>query len=74
MNDSSLCGNRQRLISARKEARQVVHEPDTRIIEVKRGDAILRSATDRHPSGSLRLPIPFQDGCDYSFSNGMCSA
>ncbi len=74
IDDSFLCGNRQRLIAARKEAKQIVHESDVIIIEVKNGDAILRSATDLHPSGSLRMAIPFRERCAYSFTGGMCVA
>ncbi len=58
-----------------KEARCATPETDLLIAEIAKLDATeatLRSVTDFHPTGSLRMSIPFRQGCAYSFSKGKC--
>ncbi len=40
------------------------------LVEENNGNAILRSATEFQPAGALRMPIPYQYGCAYTFAKG----
>ncbi len=40
------------------------------LVEVNNGEAILRSATELQPTGTLRMPIHYRDDCAYTFVNG----
>ncbi len=58
---------------ALEETRRIVSESDLLIAEITNShatDATLRSVTEIHPTGSLRMSIPFRFGCAYSFANG----
>ncbi len=74
MSPSFLFVYRQRLIAAQKAAKEATNELDVLIVEEKSENAILRSASQLHPTGSLRMPIPFRERCAYSFTGGMCVA
>ncbi len=65
--------NRQKLLDALKEARRATPESDFLLVEVpewEAKEATLRSLTEFHPTGSLRMSIPYRHCCAYSFSNG----
>ncbi len=67
--------NRQKLLDALNEARRAKPESDFLLIEVpewEAKEATLRSLTEFHPTGSLRMSIPYRNCCAYSFSNGRC--
>ncbi len=56
-----------------KESRRATPESDLLLVEVTQWEApeaILRSVTDFHPTGSIRMSIPYRPGCAYSFANG----
>ncbi len=57
--------NRQRLINARAYANFGLL-----LVEVKNGEAILRSATELQSTGALRMPIPYRECCGNTFANG----
>ncbi len=59
--------NRQSLVDARQEARQVVL-----LVDVKDGKATLRSATDLKPARSFTMSIPYRPDCAYALANGEC--
>ncbi len=59
--------NRKNLTAALKEARRAVL-----LVEVKSGDAILRTATDLQSTGSFRMPIPYRKDCAYTLASGEC--
>ncbi len=40
------------------------------LVEVNHGEAILRSATEIQPTGTLRLSVPYRHGCAYTFTDG----
>ncbi len=40
------------------------------LVEDSNEEAILRSATEIQPAGALKLPIPYRNGCVYTFANG----
>ncbi len=58
---------------ALKEEKRATPESDLLLVEVtewEAPEAILRSVTEFHPTGSLRLSIHYRPGCAYSFANG----
>ncbi len=58
-----------------KEALSAKPESDLLLVEVTEWgatEATLRSVTELHPTGSLRMSIPYRPGCAYSFANGRC--
>ncbi len=57
--------NRQKLIDERACANSGIL-----LVEVKNGEAILRSATELQPTGASRMPIPIRECCGYTFGNG----
>ncbi len=57
--------NRQRLINARAFANSGIL-----LVQVKNGEAILRSVSELQPTGALRMPIPYREYCGYTFANG----
>ncbi len=57
--------NRQRLINARACANSGIL-----LVELNNGEAILRPVTELQPTGTLRMPIPYRNGCAYTFANG----
>ncbi len=59
---------RQRLIDARKAAKRA--NLAIFLVEENNGEAILRSATELQPTGTLRMPFPYREGCAYTFANG----
>ncbi len=40
------------------------------LVEANHGEAILRSATELHPTGTLRMSVPHRGGCAYTFADG----
>ncbi len=62
-------------MDALKEARRATPESDFLLVEVPEWEAkqaTLHSLTEFHPTGSLRMSIPYRNCCAYSFSNGRC--
>ncbi len=65
--------NRQRLLDALKESRLATPESDFLLVEIperEAKEATLRSLSEFHPKGSLRMSVPYRNCCAYSFSNG----
>ncbi len=40
------------------------------LVEVNHGEAILRSATELKPTGTLRMSVLYRNDCAYTFANG----
>ncbi len=60
---------------ALKEEQRASPESDLLLVEVtelEAPEAILRSVTEFHPTGSSQMSIPYRVGCAYSFANGRC--
>ncbi len=58
---------------ALKESRRATPESDLLLVELTEWGALeatLRSVTEFQPSGSLRMSIPYREGCAYAFANG----
>ncbi len=76
---------RQRLLDKRKEARLAIsgvkeihgdaHKANHRIfrVELKNEEAILSSSTGLQQRGALWMPVPYREGCAYTFANGKLS-
>ncbi len=80
---------RQRLLDAWKEARLTISgvieiNEDARkatkqeilrifLVELKNEQAILSSSTELQQRGTLWMPVPYREGCAYTFANGKLS-
>ncbi len=62
---SFLLANRQKLINARAYANLGIV-----LVEVNNEEAILRSATELQPTGTLRMSVPYREECAYTLVNG----
>ncbi len=60
---------RKRLIDAREEAKRA--NPGVFLVDLSISEeAILRSMTELQPKGTVRMPVPYREGCAYTFTNG----
>ncbi len=56
-----------------KEEQRATPDSDLLLVEATQWEApeaTLRSVTEFHPTGSLRMPISYRPGCAYSFAKG----
>ncbi len=67
----AITGVEERNEGASREAKQT--NLGIVLVEVNHGEAILRSATEIQPTGTLRMSIPYREGCAYTFANGKLS-
>ncbi len=67
----AITGVEEKNENARKEAKQT--NLGIVLIEFNHVEAILRSVTELQPTGTLRMSIPYRDGCAYTFANGKLS-
>ncbi len=67
----AITGVEEKNENARKEAKQT--NLGIVLVEFNLGGAILRSVTELQPTGTLRMSIPYRDGCAYTFANGKLS-
>ncbi len=67
----AITGVEEKNENARKEAKQT--NLGIVLVEVNNREATLRSVTELQPTGTLRMSIPYRDGCAYTFANGKLS-
>ncbi len=67
----AITGVEEKSENARKEAKQT--NLGIVLVDANHGEAILRSATELLPTGTLRMPVPYRADCAYTFTNGKLS-
>ncbi len=67
----AITGVEEIIENARKEAKQT--NLGIVLVDANHGEAILRSVTELQPTGTLRMSVPYREGCAYTFANGKLS-